>query len=1834
MLIKCKMCGGDLRPAENATTCECEYCGSVQTIPKLDNERRLNLYDRANHFRRNNEYDKAMGIFEQILQDDRTDAEAYWSLVLCRYGIEYVEDPATKKRIPTVNRAQFTSIFADDDYKSALEYADSVQKGIYETEAKAIDDIQKGILDISKKEKPFDVFICYKETDAEGKRTPDSVLANDLYHQLTREGFKVFFSRITLEDKLGQQYEPYIFAALNSAKVMVVLGTKPEYFNAVWVKNEWSRYLKLIKGGANKTLVPAYKDMDPYDLPEEFSHLQAQDMSKLGFMQDLIRGIKKIAGDDKPAAAQQPVAPIIMDAPMKANLQSLLGRAFMALEDGEWEKADDFCEQALNQDFQNARAYMGKLMAELKIRKEGDLQYQSQPIERSGNYAKALRFADEKLQATLKDYNEAIKERNEQNRLQGQYNEAMQALGAARTVADVQAVKSRLSAIASYKETAKGLKACEDKIESINSAAYTNANNLMKQWQYVQAAAAFRALGNYRDCQTVAKKCDELEKQRLAEEDAARAEQAKRDAERKAKEEAERKEKERVAAELKAREDEIKRREAEAKAARAKKAGIILAVVAALCVAAFFVVTKIILPKMHYDNAVKVLEDGQYDAAIAAFTELGDYEDCSYRIQQAQANKAFAAGQYDTVGNYYATLPAAYQDHANDFVTMYNDAVALMDGGSYDEAIAAFTKLGNYSDSKTQINEATYRKACTLMAAGNRNDAATLFIGLKDYKDSKNLFAQMAADVQYENGSYADAWAAYSALPEAYQTHNADYAEMYTAAETLLTNGSYDDAAAAFALLGKYNEADDMVNECSYRKAQSLAASGSYDAAIALFDELDGYSDSRNLATQALADKFYDAGSYAKAYAVYATLGDAYQTNADGFAAMYADALALQTAGQYDDAVAAFTALGGYSDAAEQIKQSKYLKAASLSAEGKYDEAITIYNALGDYSDSKSLASKAKADKLYDADSYADAYAVYATLGDAYQTHAADYTAMYTAAETARTSGDYDTAYDQFIALGSYSDAKDKAVQCGTDNANALYAAEKYGEAAEVYTFIGDADKATESTYKYAGQLAEQGEYLLAAQQYESIMAYQDSQEQHYQMGLQARVNGKLADAYAILSADPDYRDTKEAIYQTGVTASSEKLYEVSVPAFTHVGAYKDAAMKLTMDTYAWGGQLFENADYDKSAEVFASMGEFSDAPARADEARYAAAGVAMTNGRYDDAAARYGALGTYSDSADKAKAAAYAAAEEQLEAGNYADAKARFIKLGDYSNSKSRAQECDYRPAMALFNAGDYAEAKAAFVALGSYSNSADMAKECDYIPAKALYTAKQYQDALNAFTAGKLSGYSDSDTIMNDCRYQLGKAAMANGDYTTALGWFDAAGSYSDSGTLAKECRYQMALMQKDAGQYDEAIAAFTAIGSYGDSKAQISSCYNAKAAALEAAGSYEEAYEQYGNAENADKMRETAYQTAMVKLAESNYVGAVTWFEKTGDYGDSKEQILSIGEYYYVTQQYAEAEVVYTKVLGTGNAAQRLYELGQYYELAGNLEHAAKCYQEAGEYEDAPEKAVALQNEVIYQAAESLFQAKDWKGARTEYLKIPGYNDADSKVATCDNEIAAAAAVAAAVAAAREPFTKVGNIVTYGHYEQDNYTGNGKEAIDWIVLKYDSASGQSLLLSCYGLDAHRFDASKYQGWEKSEMRSWLNSTFLNNAFTTKEQEGIAATKISTPSYGESSGGADTQDKIWLLSCEEATTYFKNDEARKAVPTKYAVAQGAYQYSGSYNTYKLNGTGCCWWLLRSPGYYYSNPSRVGIDGGVGSSKSDVYDTDGSVRPAFWLNLDSADIY
>ena len=401
-IFKCKMCGGDLEASDGAAVVECEYCGTKQTVPKGIDENMQNLFNRANTLRIKGEFDKAERLYEKIVQSDETQSEAYWGLILCKYGIEYVDDPTTFKKVPTCHRASYDSIVADDDYKSALANADLTQKAIYEEQAREIDRIQKDSLSLSQKEEKYDVFICYKETDANGQRTQDSVIANDIYYQLTNEGFKVFYAAITLEGKLGSAYEPIIFAALNSAKVMLTIGTRPEYFNAVWVKNEWSRFLKIIQKDRSKLLIPCYRDMDAYELPEEFAHLQAQDMSKIGFINDVVRGIKKVVVKNEPAKT--------VEAPKAQNnsFDALIKRIYLLLEDGDFNKADELCEQVLNGEPENAEAYICKMLIEFKCHTKDKLFSVKQSITNSKNCNKVLRFGNDEQIAYVKSANDKI----------------------------------------------------------------------------------------------------------------------------------------------------------------------------------------------------------------------------------------------------------------------------------------------------------------------------------------------------------------------------------------------------------------------------------------------------------------------------------------------------------------------------------------------------------------------------------------------------------------------------------------------------------------------------------------------------------------------------------------------------------------------------------------------------------------------------------------------------------------------------------------------------------------------------------------------------------------------------------------------------------------------------------------------------------------------------------------------------------------------------------------------------------------------------------------------------------------------------------------------------------------------------------------------------------------------------------------------------------------------------------------------------------------------------------------------------------------------------------
>ena len=495
MKFKCKMCGAPLDVKEGQTVVTCEFCQSKQTVANANDDRKENLFNRANSLRSACDFDKAILSYQSILTLFPNEPEAYWGICLCKYGVEYIDDTKTGKKIPTIHRASFNSILKDNDYLSAISYADVVAKEEYEEEAKQIANIQKNYLSISQKEEPFDIFICYKESDEKGKRTPDSVMAQEIYSNLTDKGYKVFFARITLENKLGSMYEPYIFAALNSAKIMIVIGTKKEYFEATWVKNEWSRYIDLMRTKPDSYLIPCYKDMDAYEMPDEFLSLQAQDLSKLGFMQDLIRGIDKIMGKEE--INNKHVESTIIQTDV--NISALLKRAEILIGDDDFEKADNLLERVLDNDPVNSQAYLLKLLISFNFHSIEELKNLDKPLETNNDYKKAYEFGDKNQKKLLENINEYIKNKIEAKKNDEIYNEAIDLF----ENEEYNEAFDKFNSISNYKDSNKKAEECIEKI-------YLEALDFKKENEFETAIKIFNGIINYKDSRKQIEECKKL----------------------------------------------------------------------------------------------------------------------------------------------------------------------------------------------------------------------------------------------------------------------------------------------------------------------------------------------------------------------------------------------------------------------------------------------------------------------------------------------------------------------------------------------------------------------------------------------------------------------------------------------------------------------------------------------------------------------------------------------------------------------------------------------------------------------------------------------------------------------------------------------------------------------------------------------------------------------------------------------------------------------------------------------------------------------------------------------------------------------------------------------------------------------------------------------------------------------------------------------------------------------------------------------------------------------------------------------------------------------------
>lgn len=243
---------------------------------------------------------------------------------------------------------------------------------------------------------------------------------------------------------------------------MLAVGTSYENYHAVWVKNEWSRYIQIVAKDKNKYLIPCYRGLDPgEDLPREFAHLQGQDMGKVGAMADLLRGIEKLLHSDPK---------IVIQTGSNVTTASLLKRAYLFLEDQAWDSANEYCEKVLDIDPENGQAYLGKLLAEFRISKEEALGRYTRDFTAGSNYHKALRFGDERVRTLL-----------DNARKDQIYHGAIKILNQASEKPAYQDVAARLRAISGWRDANTLLEFCQSRIREIEAQEISRLDNLNQE---------------------------------------------------------------------------------------------------------------------------------------------------------------------------------------------------------------------------------------------------------------------------------------------------------------------------------------------------------------------------------------------------------------------------------------------------------------------------------------------------------------------------------------------------------------------------------------------------------------------------------------------------------------------------------------------------------------------------------------------------------------------------------------------------------------------------------------------------------------------------------------------------------------------------------------------------------------------------------------------------------------------------------------------------------------------------------------------------------------------------------------------------------------------------------------------------------------------------------------------------------------------------------------------------------------------------------------------------------------------------------------------------------
>ena len=929
----------------------------------------------------------------------------------------------------------------------------------------------------------------------------------------------------------------------------------------------------------------------------------------------------------------------------------------------------------------------------------------------------------------------------------------------------------------------------------------------------------------------------------------------------------------------------------------------------------------------------------------------------------------YAAVCLSTVGWYMIDKEG---NNARFAVVPYEQATAAMESGDYAAAAAGFKALGEYGDAYEQMLETYYRQALALRESGDLNGALTLarqLSSMAQYRDSDALAQAVRADILYGEGRTAEAWQLYAGVDEGLRRHQDDYQAMFEAADALLQAEAYDDAIKAFQALGGYGESAARIEQ---------AYDGKYQAE-------------------------------------------------------YAAALALMEEKKYDEAIAGFGALGEYSRAQEMALECRYLKALSEEENGSLRTALLAMSALGEYKDAAAQAQRMQAEMLFDAGQYADAWNLFAGLGEAYRTRDEAFAERYQAAAGQLAGGQFDEAEAGFAALGAYQDAAAQVDACREGRRNAQYETAlalleegKYDAATAGFTALGDyrdsADMVLETAYRKALSDAEQGERNRAAAELVDL------------------IDGRL-DFISSLGSRATVGEIATAILQQ--------------PAYKDAGAhYCRIAAEIQ----------FDNGEYALAWEVFSMLPDEYRTRDDAFAERYQAAAGQLAAGQFDEAEAGFAALGAYRDAAAQVEAcregrrnAQYEAARALLEEGKYDDAAAGFTALGDYRDSADMVKECAYRHALAMDEAGDTEQAFNLLVTLMddpdalkaalAKQTGATVPEQCRIILAHPGYkdTASQLcrLDADAWFLSGDYGMawdiYATLDAIYHthdedyQAMYDRAAQLLENKEYEASEAAFLALGGYRDSAQRAEaavqaglEDTYRQAKALQDQGAFDEAYDLYASLGSYSDSAEKLLEVAVQKADHLYNEGRFAEAAEVYRLLGASDKALDADWHEADRLYQAHEYLAASAQWLRNADYADSRARNYAMAGERADAQDSLSAIAIYGADPDYEDAREKIYQLGTAAHERQDYEAAVAAWTALGTYKDS---GMNLTMDT-YAYGGQLYDAKRYDEAAAVFRGMNGFSNTAERAMDSAYQAAVAALEAGDYADAEQRFKALGS------------------------------------------------------------------------------------------------------------------------------------------------------------------------------------------------------------